>query len=138
MREAGVGAIHRLRLEAEIIAGGFGIKRALDGQQELIEQWLVGSVGEEMTKIQSVGGTVWIKRDAGVAEPDTVIVSHQLAGGGGGVAATSAARAIPLARPRKVPAQSAGTRMDFNGRCISYLPTRPMVDTQRAAKLFLQ
>jgi hypothetical protein len=61
-----VRAIHHLHLEAEVIVGGFGIKRALDGQQQLIEQRPVGFVGEQMTEIQSVRRTVWVKRDAGV------------------------------------------------------------------------
>jgi hypothetical protein len=34
MGVARVGSIHRLHLEAEVIAGGLGIERALDGQKE--------------------------------------------------------------------------------------------------------
>jgi hypothetical protein len=72
-----------LHLEAEVIAGGFGIKRALNRQEQLVEQRLAGLVGEQMTEIQSVGRTVRVKKDAAFQEPPTVNVSHQLAGGVG-------------------------------------------------------
>ncbi|TPV98991.1 MAG: hypothetical protein USCAAHI_01542 [Beijerinckiaceae bacterium] len=64
MRETRVRAVHRLHLEAEVIVSGFGINRALDGEEQLVEHRLVGLVGEQMTKIQSVGGTVRVKKNA--------------------------------------------------------------------------
>src|SRR5882672_62492 len=65
MRVARIRPVHRLELEAEIVTGGFRVERTLRRYQSLVQQEGIGPIREEMAKIEPVGRSVRIERDAG-------------------------------------------------------------------------
>ena len=96
---AGIGAVDDLQLEAPVDTGGFRVQRPGRGQQHLVQQGLVGAVGEKLAEIEAVTGNCRIEGDAAFdlrREMDAVDPENP-GGGAAGCAGGGAWACVPRA-----------------------------------------